>query len=61
MTTRKLTSLLLAGLLATASVGALAANDGADASGTKSGATSGTNMPPNSTPGAPKNGDSTDG
>ncbi|RON57445.1 hypothetical protein [Pseudomonas frederiksbergensis] len=56
MITRKITSLLLAGLLCTASFASYAANDGPDATGTKSGGVSGSTLPPNSTPGAPSGG-----
>lgn len=61
MMTRKLTSLLLAGLLATASAASFAANDSTDATGTKSGGASTSTMPPDNTPGAPAGGNSSDG
>jgi len=61
MITRKLTSLLLAGLLATASAASFAANDGADATGTKSGGPTSTTTPPDNTPGAPSGGSGSSG
>ena len=56
MITRKLTSLFLAGLLATASAASFAANDGADATGTRSGGATSSTMPPDNTPGATSQG-----
>jgi len=56
MITKKMTSLLLAGLLCTASIASYAADDSADATGTKSGGVSGSTLPPNPTPGAPSGG-----
>lgn len=50
----KISSLILAGLLSAVSVATYAAsNDGADATGTKSGSTGGSTMAPNNTTGAP--------
>lgn len=50
----KVTSLLLAGVLSALSVGIFAASgDGADATGTRPGATSGSTMVPNNNPGQP--------
>ncbi|MGE8147752.1 hypothetical protein ACQKP7_21560 [Pseudomonas frederiksbergensis] len=59
MITKKITSLLLAGMLCTASIASFAANDGPDTTGTKSGGVSGSTLPPNSTPGAPSGGKET--
>ncbi|WP_412034167.1 hypothetical protein [Pseudomonas mandelii] len=57
----KMTSIFLAGLLSVASAATFAASgDGADATVTKSGATSGSTMPPDNTPGSPSSGNSTD-
>ncbi|BFT62287.1 hypothetical protein [Pseudomonas moorei] len=53
----KLTSLLLAGLLSAASLATYAASgDGANTTGTQSGATSGPVMPPDNTPGSSSGG-----
>jgi hypothetical protein len=58
----KLTSLFLAGLLSAASMATYASSgDGADATSTKSGATSGPVMPPDNTPAAPSGGNAGDG
>ncbi|NSX08600.1 hypothetical protein HTX81_08425 [Pseudomonas lini] len=57
----RITSLLLAGLLAGASANIFAASgDGADATGTKSGGISSSTMPPDNTPGSPAGGTSSD-
>ncbi|MDR7283781.1 hypothetical protein J2X84_002610 [Pseudomonas corrugata] len=61
MMTIKLTSLLLAGLLCAASATTFAmSNDGADATGTQSGATSAPTPPPDNTPGTPSAGNNSD-
>jgi hypothetical protein len=58
----KITTLLLAGLLSATSLASYAeSGDGADATGTKSGATSGPVMPPDNTPAAPSGGNAGDG
>nr|WP_314529242.1 hypothetical protein [uncultured Pseudomonas sp.] len=57
MKTLKITSLVLAGLMSAASLGAYAATgDGADATGTKSGSVGGSTMSPNNTPAMPSGG-----
>jgi hypothetical protein len=61
MMNSKITSLLLAGLLSVASAATFAgSSDGADATETQSGATSGPTTPPDHTPGEPSSGNQTD-
>jgi hypothetical protein len=58
----KMTSLLLAGVLCTLSVGIFAASgDGADVTGTRSGSIGGSTMAPNNNPGQPSSNHSANG
>ncbi|MBK5309351.1 hypothetical protein JFT92_05110 [Pseudomonas sp. TH35] len=57
----RMTSLLLAGLVVTASANIFAASgDGAEATGTQSGGISSSTFPPDNTPGSPAGGTSSD-